>query len=363
MNDFEIIFFFKYNLLYYIFSTITLIVVIEFYVKNVYTSKIQNFLLPVLCIILILMFGYRDESVGTDTHNNIKYFKDRFNFFSLKDVNDIGLFLVSKFVVQFTDNVAHFLSILSLLYITPIYIGIKTLRLVNPLVFFFVFFSMFSFISMGINIQQQGIAFSLFCCGLIFFISKKVKTAFLLFFIAFLFHASILIPIVIFLIANKIKSLNISLSIYILTTILSIVNFKLDIILMQIPIINILVQSRLETLLIDRGNYLIGFRPDFWLFNTVFALIGYFTFKNYEKLKVSLSIEIYQRIYVSYLLVSSYFFLMFSAPFSDRFGILAWMFIPFLLYPYIISRKSNRFLNTVSIFFICLVLATFFKFS
>lgn len=215
---------------------------------------------------------------------------------------------------------------------------------------------------MGINIQRQGIAFSLFFCAITYYqLQNKKFITYLLYILAFMFHASIIIPIVAFFVSKKIKAVKIPLLIYLLSTGLSLVNFNFYGVLEQIPIINILVEERLEGYLnIDEERYRIGFRPDFWFFNTIFLFIGYYTYRNIKKLSVN--IEFYKTIFFSYIFTSSFFFLMFSYGFSDRYGVLSWIFIPFLLLPYVDYRKKIGLFNVLILYLVCLTIATIFKF-
>lgn len=363
MNDLQQIFNIQYNLVYYAVSFVALLLIIEFYYRNINTSKIQKIILFFLLVGIILLFGFRTEMVGTDTPRNIKYFVDSYSFTinSFSEVKDIGLYAVSKFIAKLTSNVDIFLTVLAILYIGPIYIGINNLKLKNPLIFFFFLFSFFFFKSMGINIQRQGIAFALFFCGITYNLKDKNFISYVLYALAFVFHASIIIPIVVFFVSKKIKAVKIPLLIYLLSTGLSLVNFNFYGVLEQIPIINILVEERFDGYLnIDEEHYRIGFRPDFWFFNTIFLFIGYYTYRNIKKLSVN--IEFYKTIFFSYIFTSSFFFLMFSYGFSDRYGVLSWIFIPFLLLPYVDYRKKIGLFNVIILYLVCLTIATIFKF-
>lgn len=361
MNELQEIFDIKYNIIYYAVSIIVLLFIVEFNLKNKNTEKIQKIFLFFILLGIVLLFGFRTVEVGSDTPRNIKSFTDSFTINSFSEVKDIGLYAVSKFIAKLTSNVDIFLTVLAVLYIGPIYIGINNLKLKNPLIFFFFLFSLFFFKSMGINIQRQGIAFALFFCAITYQIQNKKVVSYVLYVLAFMFHASIIIPIVAFFASKKIKTIKIPLLIYLLSTGLSLMNFNFYVVLEQIPIINILAEERVEGYLnIDEERYIIGFRPDFWLFNTVFLLLGYYTYRIIEKLPINK--EFYKTIFFSYIYISSFFFLMFSYGFSDRYGVLSWIFIPFLLLPYIDYRKRIGLLNTFTVYLVCLFIATIFKF-
>ncbi|MDM1454778.1 EpsG family protein [Myroides odoratimimus] len=361
-NHYEILFNYRYNFLYYIVAFFTSIFVIEFYVKNKLFTKIQYVFLGVLLFILMLLFGTRGVFVGTDTPNNIKFFTKEVQIHSLSDLKDLGIYFISIVINRFTNDIDLFLTVISVLYLMPIFFVIKKIGIKNPMIFFLFLYSLFFFKSMGMNTIRQGLASSYFLLGIVIYLKNRKKMGYLLFVTSFFLHASIIIPIMIFLAALKVKNLKWVIIIYVFSTILSVVNFKINVLLGQIPIINILVEERLDTYYVSNTNYRIGFRPDFWLFNTVFAIIGYFTLKNIDKFEDYFSSNYYKVFYVSYILLSSFFFLMFSASFSDRFGFLSWMFIPLLLMPYAQSSVRVGFLNTLSVFFISVFLFTIFKF-
>src|SRR5690606_25570603 len=208
LNPDEILFNFRYNIIYYITACITLFFVAEFYIKNKSHTKAQNFFLILIFLCLIILFGTRGYNVGTDTLNNIKYFTGRVQIKSFSELNDLGLYTISILLQRISNNITDFLIVLAILYIVPFYISFRNLKLKNPLIFFFCIFSMFFFKGMGINIQKQGLAFSFFILG-VTFIFKNIKFfGYLLFGLAFLFHASIIIPISIFFVSFKIKKTN-----------------------------------------------------------------------------------------------------------------------------------------------------------
>ncbi|MAB58276.1 MAG: hypothetical protein CL524_12100 [Aequorivita sp.] len=360
MNSFEEIFTLRYNTLYYASAIIVLILVIEFYYKKNATGKLQNILLPILLLIIVFLFGSRGMEVGIDTPNNVKYFNGEVQIASISDVKDIGLYLVSVVSSNFFKSTDSFLTLLSILYILPIYIGIRNLKLNNPLIFFFILFSFFFFKNMGINTQRQGLAFSLFFCGVTYFIINKKYISYLLFGLSFLFHASFVLPITIFIIIKKSQTLYLPIIFYLTATILALINFPFDKVLSKIPYVNLFFEDRLAIYFDDIGNYQIGFRASFWFFNTVFAIVGIYTYKNLNKLNMDK--QLYFRFLSSFLYLSGFFFLMFSARFSDRTGFLSWLFIPFLLYPFVTSYRNLGLLNIFSVFILLVSISTIFKF-
>ncbi|TGN26695.1 EpsG family protein [Empedobacter tilapiae] len=350
----------KFTLIYLGLSFITFVLICEYIIKNKSSNKIQNVFLILFAFIFIILIGTRDKIVGADSERTLIFFTGARVIKSLSELKDIGIYIVSMLARSISDNYKTFFTFNAILYIIPIIIGIFNLTKKNRLVFFFIIVSMFFFKTMGINTTRQGIAFSFFFLALTMF-SKKKWLSILFFIVAFFNHASIIIPIAFYLLSTKIKNVNLVIGIYIIATVLSLLNFNLNSFLGKIPIINILVEERMDLYYKQEYQlvYQTGFRINFFTFNTIFAIIGYITLNNLKK-KIEHYDE-YKRYYVCFMLASSFFFLMFSAAFSDRFGFLSWIFIPFLLLPYTQTNKKIGYLNMFGIFFICIALFLIFN--
>lgn len=349
----------RFTLVYLSIVFFAIILINEYVNKSKNTDEIQNFLLLFYALIIILIIGTRDKVVGTDSARTLIYFNGTRVIKSLSELKDFGVYFVSLFARRISDNYKIFFTLNAVLYVTPIVIGIRNMTKKNRFIIFFIVISMFFFKSMGINTTKQGIAFSFFFLAMTFF-NKKRWLSIVFFIIAFFNHASIIIPIIIFLTSNVFKNLKNVFYIYIAATVLSLIHFDLNTLLSNIPGVNILVQDRLDGYYekFATRNYRIGFRIDFFVFNTVFAIIGYYTLKNIKVLEEKLK---YEKFYITYMLTSSFFFLMFSAAFSDRFGVLSWIFIPFLMYPYTQTRDKIGFINLLGIFLICFFLFLVFN--
>jgi hypothetical protein len=363
MNREEVLFNQNYQIIYFLAALIVLFLLLEQKFKNNSHKKLQNILLFVFSFAFILLFGSRGINVGIDTQNIVSYFTGDRIIFSFNELKDTGIYFISKITSYFTDNIYVFLTVLACLYIIPLYYVIRRFTSKNVFILFFLIISFFFFKSMGMNTMRQGIAASFFLLGLTYYLEKKYFKTAIFFFIAFLNHASILIVILITVFAKYFKRLTFPIAIYLIATLLSILNFDIYNILIKIPIVNVLVEDRLTGYVTDTNfiNYRTGFRLDFFIFNTFFAIIGFFTYRNTKKF--NLDKGNYLVIYTSYLLSSSVFFLMFSAAYSDRFGFLSWLFIPFLTLPYLQNTKQKGFLNIYSICFICFIIFIIFNYA
>ncbi|GEJ46168.1 MULTISPECIES: EpsG family protein [unclassified Chryseobacterium] len=349
----------RFTLVYMSVALFAVILINEYIYRKKNSDDVQNFLLLFYALVMILLIGIRDKKVGTDSERSLIYFTGDRVVRSLSELKDIGTYFISLFARKLSDNYKVFFTLNAALYVIPIIIGIRNLTQKNRFLIFFIVISMFFFKTMGINTTRQGIAFSFFFLAVTFF-DKKKWLSIIFFIIAFFNHASIIIPILIFLMSTRIKNLKVIFFIYVAATVLSLANFNLNELLGKIPVINILVQERLDQYY-SKGvkvAYKTGFRINFFVFNTIFAVIGYYTLKGIENIEEHLK---YKRFYVTYMLTSAFFFLMFSAAFSDRFGFLSWIFIPFLMYPYTQTNKKIGVVNLFGVFFICFFLFLMFN--
>ncbi|MDP9960030.1 EpsG family protein [Chryseobacterium lathyri] len=349
----------RFTLIYMSVALFAVILINEYVYKRKNSDDIQNFLLIFYALVMILLIGVRDKKVGSDSERSLIYFTGAKVVRSLNEVKDIGIYFISLFARKLSDNYKVFFTLNAALYVTPIIIGIRNLTQKNRFLIFFIVVSMFFFKTMGINTTRQGISFSFFFLAVTYF-DKKKWLSIVFFIVAFFNHASIIIPIMVFIMSTRINNLKVIFSIYIAATVLSLVNFNLNELLGKIPVINVLVEERLDQYYSKGAKvaYKTGFRLNFFVFNTIFAVIGYYTLKSIENIEEHLK---YKRFYVTYMLTSAFFFLMFSAAFSDRFGFLSWIFIPFLMYPYTQTNKKIGFINLLGVFFICFFLFLIFN--
>ena len=182
--------------------------------------------------------------------------------------------------------------------------------------------------------MRQGIAISFFLLSLNYYKKKKIFYSLILFLISISFQYSMVIPVCIFLFSSKLKTIKLPIICFLFFSVLSIFNF------------NILSILNNKITLINRINYVLnatwieyrtGFRIDFFIFNTFFVTLGLYFFKQSIN-----KIPEYKTYLSSYLFTSSIFFLMFPFPYSDRFGLLSWIFIPFILLPFFHEIKRFK---------------------
>lgn len=339
--------------LLYAFMAITAL----FFIKGS-ASKTTNVIFVVFFSVLwLFLFGLRDYEVGSDTFTYINSFSDFSkykNYFNYQDFKDFGYYLFLLIISKFTSSERVFIFIFDLLIIIPLAFSFIKIDTKKAFFLFFLFCSFFFFKSIGINIMRQGVSISFFLLGLVYFMQSKRIYYIPLFFIAFSFHASIFLPIFIYILSKRIKSPKLPLILYLTSILLSVLNFDFNLLLSNIPLLSFLFEDRLLGYFnSSTSDYQTGFRLSFVLFNTIFAFVGYY----FHRLNVENRFKNYNTIFYTYLFLSANFFLMFNIPYSDRSGLLSWIFIPFLLYPFIINTIK---LGALKLYVFCIFIFIFF---
>lgn len=335
-----------------------LVFVLFEYVSNISKNKtipilLLNFLIGIVFVSFILLFGFRDYSIGADTLV-YKLIYESFIFFHDKKNTDIG-FEIYMYVFSWV-GFRGFLLACAVAYILPL--GVLFNKITKyRLYLFFGLISLFSFYSLGINILRQGIAISLSMLALYFYINQFKKKAFLFFILGFSFHSSVVLIPLFSWFAKHFLNLKKSLFIFIITSFLSVIGEKIIALFSKLPFFDSLYKNRLSIYSegISDTFYQVGFRLDFYLFNLFFILLGLFFIK-----KLKFTDEKYVFIYKVYVLLSSVFILFFNLPYSDRTGVLSWMLIPYIQLPLIC--KSNKYRKLTIPFFILLNTCIFYFF-
>lgn len=309
-------------------------------------------------LIWLFFFGTRDFTIGSDTGVYVSTF-NQFNIYKniadVEGIKDIGYLSVVKLTSLFTKDDRTFLLFLEAFFILPIIIAFNKLKVNNLFLFFFTFCSFFFFKTMGVNIMRQGISVSFFLLGLVYQINSKNKWSYFFYAVAFTFHASIISLLIVIFLVKFIKKIQVPISIYIGSIVLSFFSFDFSFIVQKIPFFSFLVQERFAAYTESNDDdYLVGFRLSFVLFNTIFALIGYYFYKkNFNE-----EFFLYNKIYYAYLIISAVFFLMFNIPYSDRTGLLSWILIPFILIPFLNHNYLKH--GSIKLFVFSVLLFVFF---
>jgi hypothetical protein len=324
----------NYYLATYLFSAfIALIFSINYNLKGFKVFDLNIVLVLVFAFTYALVFGFRDYTIGSDTDTYIKLF--RYN--DISEAKDVGFAILIKIISLFTGE-RGFLVVIAFLYLLSLLLVFYFYDKTKMYIMFFMFTSMFFFESFGINIVRHGLASILLLLSIVLFLKNKKIVGSILLAIATSFHASIITPFLFWIIAKKIKSLKIIYIIFFGAIVIAYMGFGINSITDVIPFLNIFFKDRFDTYfdMPDWMEYTIGFKAPFVLFNSFFAIVGYKIYDNFKDPVVQLK---YKRFLITYLLSSSFFFMSFYVAFSDRVGVLSWIFIPFLLEPLLDSKR------------------------
>ncbi|WP_142786030.1 EpsG family protein [Changchengzhania lutea] len=300
-------------------------------------------------VFLIFFVGIREADIGTDTSNY-------FNFYFIPVTTQVSSYfevftrLKSDFLFEVLMSFSYwhrnfklFLLTVAIVMNVSLYVFVRKFtdfgKKGSSLILFLTIASSFSFMSIEINILRNGLSLCFILLSLHSILQKDTKKFIIYIIIAFLFHRTAIIPIVLFLVITFFNKIDIRyyLGFYVVAILASLAGFGFH----AIPFLSELGGEDFQRLsYAGETTYNIGFRHDFVLYNTFF-LVLFLKFTNWNTRDLFL---------IKYfILSSSVFFFNFYIPFSDRFGIYSWIIIPLLLFNTINEAFPARkvFISTV----------------
>ena len=307
---------------------------IEINKDNLLQDKIGKYLVIFPLLSLIILTGFRDYDVGTDTENYYNYLwlgqsEVRFN-------NEFLFDLIASLLKEIGLNYSWFLFLISCLFYYFFYKSLKNYANYYKINLFFIFFaciSFFFFLSMSSNVIRQGVSLAilLFAYSLLLKEKENKRILFLVLF-SLAFHSTSIIPFLIFLFSLFFYRINknyLFILLYFISIFLSYFNFGLS--NFSSVVLNFLGDDRRSSYFSGESyDYEVGFKLQFVLFNTFFLLISLYV----KNRLVNPVIKKNYSILVLYYIISSIFlFMAFQLPFSDRWGLFSWIAIPFLISP------------------------------
>ncbi|NIF04293.1 EpsG family protein [Chryseobacterium sp. Tr-659] len=335
-----------YYILYGSFGLITFLLAALVDKNNFRSNFIKLGLLYI--VLFALLFGFRDLDVGSDTemyswqYNNSDQIENWGTDFFIRII-----FLTLKFV--FNDDPVNFFMLLAILFngtifLTSYYIS-KTYS-VNIIFILFTFFSLFFYKTLGINIIRQGVSLGFLILGIVLLFNNTKNKILVIssFILSVLFHFTSIIPIALLFTINFVyKKIPIKYFyiLYVISIILSFFNFGFNTII-DSSLISSVDERRsgyLDASTSD-GLYLVGFKPQFVIFNSFFLLI--FIYMKNRMDKINIKNSMYMIILETYIVLSCIFFLFFHIPYSDRWGVMSWILIPFLIIPYFNKKYNSK---------------------
>lgn len=140
-------------------------------------------------VILLILAGFRDVSVGTDTLGYQELFNRLDQGISIRQ--EIGWQYLNKAVIYFGGDFEHLLIVSSLFVLFPVfYVSRKYSE--NPMLSIFLYFAFYIYLQ-SFNITRQTIAVSIVLIGYTFLIKEQYWRYCLLVIIAFFFHTTALL--------------------------------------------------------------------------------------------------------------------------------------------------------------------------
>lgn len=302
-----------------------------FYHQTEKRAVINSLLLLIYVFVNILLWGSRASNIGTDTYNYYHFFfypSQRlvgftavFELFYLEPLFKVLVFLSSRF-----QSYAIFLFTVSIIINFSLYFFVRKVtrndKYGSSLILFLTIASMFSFSSIQFNIIRNGISIGFFLIGFSYLFDKHWGKFILFSTIAFLFHHSILMPVLLASVAMlKRIPLWAYLVYYFVAVGISLGGYGIH----SIPFWQDLGLDKLAGYIsLTETRYRVGFRWDFFLYNTFFLVVFLVLRRNGS--------QVYLGLLKYFVLTSGLFFLSFYIPFSDRIGVYSWIAVPVLLF-------------------------------
>ena len=323
-----------YSYIYYniilLFSFITLIKTLFYSGDNEITFVYSKYLGIILFWFILLYMGLRPVSyyfgdMGTYAKAFDIYVKGE----ELASKGDVLFYLLMEAISNFQSKTLFFF-IIAFIYILSIYIAVKRLFPNKYYFAFLILIASFEFWSYGTNGIRNGLATSIVLLALTFMNNKTIM--YILFFIAFNIHSSVLIPIVAYFTTSIYKSSTIYFKIWFLSIFLSlfignsIENFIISLGILREDLVT--AYFRNKDLYASSFAYN-GFRWDFLAYSST-AVISSYYFIFIKKID-----DIYYNQLVNiYLLSNTVWILVIEASFSNRFAYLSWFMMGLIIiYP------------------------------
>lgn len=308
------------------------------FVLNVLMTQKDKFirndkgLLLTFVFFLIVFVGFRKYDIGTDTGNYLNFYfipvttqvSSYVEIFTR--LNSDFLFEVLMSFSYWHRNFTIFLLSVAVIMNVSLYVFVRKFtnfgKKGSSLILFLTLACSFSFLSIETNVLRNGLSLCFVLLGLYSILEKDTKKFIIYFAVAYLFHRTAIIPMILILVINYFYKIKIQyyIAFYALAILASLAGFGFH----SIPFLSEFGGEDFARLSYSGDTtYNIGFRYDFVLYNTFF-LILFLKFTNWN----------YRDLFLIkyYILASTVFFFNFYIPFSDRFGIYSWIIIPLLLF-------------------------------
>jgi len=323
----ELLFIQKYY--HYLIAFIFLLIAMTFlseFKKSLGIYSGINFITICFSIIVILYLGNRDVSIGFDTFRyeyNFSLYENSGSFFIRKDpFFDFISYLFANYL-----NFNLFLVFCSSVYVLGTFYGLKLIFGRDFYIPFLIFLIYPYFINMGINVIRSGLGGSLFLIGIgVYYKRNNFLKSFLWIGMSLLFHISMVIPLLFFLITKFFNNTKFIFIIWLCSIVLAILG------------INIIASfvSVIEGLTTRIGDYAVNNEGESSWIN--FLMFGFFPiiFGVYFVLSKKILDPYYKWLVNAYMLIHIPYIILINTQFASRIGYLAEFMMPLILaYPLI----------------------------
>lgn len=328
-----------------VFTNFQLIIALIFFFKalkfdltDASNLKANNFLATVILIIIIFYIGLRPISFAFgDMGIYAKLFDDFKENSFIEIEGDFLFYYMMKFCTTVVPVEVFFL-ICAFLYIYPMYLVSKKLFKEYWAYSFLMLILSFSFWAYGTNGIRNGIATSIFLLAVV---QEKKKNVYLLLFCSVNFHASMAIPIVMYVIATYYRNTKYLFYFWIFCIPLSLVlGSTLESFFLSLGMGD---ADKLGNYLTENDEYQemfssVGFRWDFLIYSGTAIFTGL-----YFILKRDYQDQFYKHLFNVFLLTNAIWILVIRANFSNRFAYLSWFMMGLIIiYPFLKMKFFDR---------------------
>ena len=312
-----------------------------------YINKIKVYFF-LFFVIISLLVAFRKDSVGSDSYRYVgRFVRASLEEGILSSRFDIGFIYFMELVGVFTSSPTVFFFFIALLISMLLYSSYKSASIGNRIYhdIFFVSFLLLSgwYITELTNGIRQGMALSILYWAIFtqLRVSNYIKFL-LLFFLSVSFHFSVLL-ILPFLILIKLSLKNLS-CIWFLTLFFYILGFNELIVATLSQALNIEIYDMIKYYSVSDVTELdstrwVGLQWNFLIYTVFFGMLsmGVFFFKKNELINR----ESFAFIIKVYLIISLVYFVFGFGPYSNRYAVMAWFFLPFLQIAVMIQIKLS----------------------
>lgn len=275
------------------------------------------------------IFGFRDESIGSDTRAYLSYYSDisPLSFIEALFYNrfELGFSLLSTLISRL-DSISLYLPLIAVIQAGLMCFFLnKNHALKSQILVLITYLSFFLYVNLSTNILRQGLAFPL-CIGALLYLADNNKTKSLIcIIVAALFHQTSLLLIL--PLAARIIKISPSKIFYAWLCVLLLSPLLASVNLVELILSILRIDKVFAHLINDTAheNYNVGFKLTFFLFS---ALPGCLYLLSKYKIR---RVSFIENIYTSYFSLNIIFLVSFSIPYSDRLAVYSWGLIPLLI--------------------------------